>query len=179
MIASAGIVNLIVCPAQTVRTPCLRIPTQRGTLLLTVFGLLAVGIAVMVAEADGSLGLIPAIVIVVLVVVACLFFSLTVSVSGEAISIRFGVGLIRKSFRIRDVRDVRAVRNRWYYGWGIRYTPHGWLYNVSGLDAVELELKNGRTYRVGTDEPGELLAAIRAAAERPTWSIGTRVEKEL
>lgn len=119
----------------------------------------------MVAAADGSLESIPAIVIVVLVVVTCLFFSLTVSVSREAISIRFGVGLVRKTFHIRDIQDVRAVRNRWYYGWGLRYTPHGWLYNVSGLDAVELELKNGRTYRVGTDQPVELLAAIRAAVE--------------
>ena len=60
------------------------------------------------------------------------------------------------------------MRNLWYYGWGIRYTPHGWLFNVSGLDAVELELKNGRTWRVGTDEPVELLAAIQAAAEGRT-----------
>jgi len=143
--------------------------TQLGTLLLAVFGLLAVGIAVIVAQANASLGLIPLIVIAVLVVVACLFSSLTVGVSPETISIRFGVGLIRKSFRIRDIRDARAVRNRWYYGWGVRYTPHGWLYNVSGLDAVELELKDGRKYRVGTDEPGQLLAAVRAAVE-----IGTQ-----
>ena len=70
--------------------------TQRGTLLLAVLGLVVAGVAVVVAAADGSLRLIPAIVIGVLAVVACLFSSLTVSVSREAISIRFGVvGLIR------------------------------------------------------------------------------------
>ena len=124
--------------------------TQRGTLLLAVLGLVVAGVAVVATAADGSLRLIPAIVIGVLAVVACLFSSLTVSVSREAISIRFGVvGLIRKSFRIRDIQDVRAVRNLWYYGWGIRYTPHGWLFHVSGLDAVEWSLSSRTVGRGG------------------------------
>jgi len=53
------------------------------------------------------------------------------------------------------------VKNPWYYGWGIRFTPHGWLYNVSGLHAVEIELKNGKKYRIGTDVPENLEKAIR------------------
>jgi hypothetical protein len=53
-----------------------------------------------------------------------------------------------------------VVRNRWYYGWGIRITPRGWLYNVSGLDAVELALKNGKCVRIGSDEPHALARAI-------------------
>ncbi len=39
----------------------------------------------------------------------------------------------------------------------------GWLYNVSGTDAVELKMKNGKRYRIGTDVPGELAEAIRQA----------------
>jgi hypothetical protein len=35
-----------------------------------------------------------------------------------------------------------------------------WIYNVSGFDAVEITLKNGNTYRIGTDEPKELEQAI-------------------
>ena len=106
------------------------------------------------------------VVLVVLVVVAALFANLTVEVSNGRLFVRFGVGLIRKSFRIGDIVGVDAVRNRWYYGWGVRYTPHGWLFNVSGLDAVEIALENGRKYRIGTDEPEALLAAIRAVSER-------------
>jgi hypothetical protein len=70
---------------------------------------------------------------------------------------------------VQEIRDARAVRNRWFYGWGIRLTPHGWMFNVSGLDAVELDLPNGRRFRNGTDEPERLLAAIRQAT-----AIGTR-----
>ena len=39
---------------------------------------------------------------------------------------------------------------------------HGWLFNVSGVQAVEICLRSGRKYRMGTDEPERLADAIRA-----------------
>ncbi|MDY7014940.1 MAG: hypothetical protein SVX43_15355 [Cyanobacteriota bacterium] len=60
--------------------------------------------------------------------------------------------------------EAVAVKNPWYYGWGIRLTPRGWLFNVSGLDAVEISLNSGRHFRIGTDRPRELERAIRRAA---------------
>ena len=58
------------------------------------------------------------------------------------------------------VRGVRQVRNKWWYGWGIRKIPKGWMYNVWGLDAVELEMESGKVFRIGTDEPDQLLGAL-------------------
>lgn len=139
--------------------------TQRGTLLVTAFGLIAAGEAVIFAR-YGASPLIPAMAIFVLAVAACVFCCLTVSVSPEQITLRFGVSPIRKSFLVSDVRTVSIARNRWYDGWGARYTAQGWLYSVSGLDAVEIVLKNGRKHRIGTDDPTGLLSAIRAAIER-------------
>jgi hypothetical protein len=47
-------------------------------------------------------------------------------------------------------------------------TPHGWLYNVAGRGAVEITLKGGRRFRIGTDEPERLCYAIQqAVAEMP------------
>ena len=135
--------------------------TQWATVLLAVFGSVA-GVLVLLFALDPAFLPIPGMAVVVVIVAASLFCCLTVSVSHERLSLRFGIGLIKKSFSIGDVRSVEVVRNRWYYGWGIRYTPHGWLFNVSGLDAVEIALGNGRKYRIGTDEPQALLAAIRA-----------------
>jgi len=37
-----------------------------------------------------------------------------------------------------------------------------WIYNVSGFGAVELIMKNGRVYRIGTNVPRELEDAIKA-----------------
>ena len=36
-----------------------------------------------------------------------------------------------------------------------------WLWNVSGLQAVELVLNNGKRFRIGTDEPENLVNAIQ------------------
>ncbi|HOX60708.1 MAG TPA: hypothetical protein PLV72_01725 [Candidatus Magasanikbacteria bacterium] len=37
------------------------------------------------------------------------------------------------------------------------------IYNVSGFEAVEIILKDGKIYRIGTDVPGDLENAIRQA----------------
>jgi hypothetical protein len=49
-------------------------------------------------------------------------------------------------------------------GWGIRALHKGWLWNIAGLDAVELELKTGRVFRIGTDDADvdDLIAAIKS-----------------
>ena len=100
---------------------------------------------------------------VVLSTCAFLFDAMTVKVSRTYVSITFGIGIIRKRFAIADIKKVTIVQNRWYYGWGIKLTPHGWLYNVSGLDAIEIQLSNGRKHRVGTDEPVKLHAVIQSS----------------
>ncbi len=90
-----------------------------------------------------------------------LFGWLTVEINEGFLVCRFGVGLIRKRFALRDVEEAKTVRNKWYYGWGIRWTPHGWLFSASGLDAVQIRMSNRKSYRVGTDQPAELLRAIQ------------------
>lgn len=90
-----------------------------------------------------------------------IFGWLTVSIEAGAVTASFGIGLIRREIRIKDMQSVTQVRNKWWYGWGIRVIRGGWMFNVAGLDAVELELKNGSKFRIGTDEPEELLNSIR------------------
>lgn len=101
-----------------------------------------------------------AVIVGVHVLVVLLFGSLTVEIAGGHVRIRFGIGLVRKRWPLDGIEACRPVRNTWLYGWGIRKIPGGWLYNVSGLDAVELKLKGGKTVRIGTDEPQALAAAL-------------------
>ena len=98
--------------------------------------------------------------IVLGLLLSALFNGLTVSVSKKNIVLKFGCGLINKTIEREDITDVKIVRNKAIYGWGIRLTPHGWLWNIHGLDAIELSLENGRTFRVGTNEPKALLEAL-------------------
>lgn len=139
--------------------------TQPGTMIRTIFGVCAIASAITalaLLRAHPPSAIIPLTALSVLVVVWILFHSLTVRVSSDRIALAFGVGLIRKSFAVADVANATTVVNRWYTGWGIRMTRHGWLFNVSGYDAVEIELKNGRKYGIGTDQPAKLRAAIEA-----------------
>jgi hypothetical protein len=71
---------------------------------------------------------------------AWLFASLTVEVSGTDIRWYFGPGLWDYRVALSDIEGVRIVRNTWLNGFGIRMRPAWRLYNVSGLDAVELRL---------------------------------------
>ena len=104
----------------------------------------------------------------ILVVAMVLFCTLTIEVDRRLLRCSFGPGLIRKSFPLEEIVSAKAVQNRWYYGWGIRLTPHGWLFNVSGLEAVELQLVQGNRFRIGTLEPEAVVLAIEQAKE--SWS---------
>jgi hypothetical protein len=138
--------------------------TQSGTWFLALFAV-ATFIMVVISSFQGWRWT-SAIVLGVLLIIAFLFPSLTVEVDDGRIKCWFGSGLIRKTFGLSEITEVKAVRNRWYYGWGIRHTPHGWLFNISGLDAVEFTFGSGKHFRIGTDEPDKLVLAIRQATGR-------------
>lgn len=141
--------------------------TQIGWMLIVVFAVAMLVIAILMA-AEGPPrtdlpGWVAWMVLAILLVCLILFATLTVTITGEALQIRFGPGIIRKSIPLKEIESCRVVHSPWYYGWGIRYTPHGWLFRVSGLQCVEVSLRNGRKYRIGTDVPAELDRAIRQA----------------
>ena len=142
--------------------------TQPGTLNRAVFGafvLVFVVLAILMGNDDPTAMWVMLMMCGILVIALALFHALTVEIRHGKLRIRFGIGLIRKTVEVKDIETVEAVRNRWWYGWGIRLTPHGWLFNVSGLDAVQVGLRNGRSYRIGTDEPEKLCAALKEAMQ--------------
>ena len=91
------------------------------------------------------------------------FTALTASIDENYLRIKFGYGIFARKFALNQIASVQAVKNHWYYGWGIRLWlwPKMWIYNVSGFDAVEITMKNGKVYRIGTDVPEELETAIK------------------
>jgi hypothetical protein len=155
--------------------------TQVGWVMLGASAAaVALGFAGMPAEAAAA---VRASLLLIAAVLLLAFGTLTAEVTQEAIRLRFGLGLVRKRIPLVDVKSWREVRNPWYSGWGIRLGPAGVLWNVSGFDAVELALAGGRRFRIGTDEPAALAAAIGqakgetsappATPESP-WTMGPR-----
>ncbi len=103
------------------------------------------------------------IIMVLVLLILASFVSLTVSVDGKYLRIKFGYGIFSKSFKTGEIASVKIVKNSWYHGWGIHvwFSPYMWVYNVSGFDAVEVTMKNGRIYRIGTNDPRNLETAIK------------------
>lgn len=90
-----------------------------------------------------------------------LFFGMETRVYDSEIKLIFGIGLLRKTILLTDVKSVETVRNKWYYGWGIRIIPHGWLYNVAGLRSVEIQRKTQQSIvRIGSRHPEVLRTVI-------------------
>jgi hypothetical protein len=134
--------------------------TQVGRPLRVVLAAVALATAVTLPHPA------PAIVIPVVVaglVLVSVFTRLTIRVGEGHLEYEFGLGFWRTRVSLDQVVAVEAVRNAWWYGFGIRLTPHGWLYNVWGFDAVQIRLANDGTFRLGTDEPQNLARAIREA----------------
>ncbi len=100
--------------------------------------------------------------IVFFLLLLALFSNLTVTGFSTHLEIKYGIGLFRKKFEYKNIRSCSIQKNHWFYGWGVRRIPGGWLYNVAGLNSIQLDMKNGKMYRIGTDEPEKLIEFLRS-----------------
>lgn len=101
--------------------------------------------------------------IIVFFLVIILFGSLETTVNSRQIKIKFGIGLIKKQIELSEIESIRKVTNKFWYGWGIRLTPHGWLWNIAGYEAVEINFKTDKkSFRIGCKSNTELYSAIKS-----------------
>ena len=135
--------------------------TQRGTLILALcLAIMAFVIGVSLISGQW----LPAIIVtIILAPLLTLFSSLTVEVDTSELRWFFGPRLWTYRLVLREIDDVAVVRNHWWNGWGIRMAPGFRLYNVSGLDAVELRVGANDVRRIGTDDPQGLAEALRSS----------------
>jgi len=135
--------------------------TQVSYLFVFIMIILTLIIGISFVSTTFSVEVIPIIIIILCIVGS--FASLTVTVDDKDLKLKFGYGIFSKKFKLEKIASVKAVRHHWYHGWGIKYwTPRKmWVYNVSGFDMVEVEMKTGKIFRVGTDELDRLEDAIR------------------
>ena len=91
-----------------------------------------------------------------------LFPSLTVEVDAEAIRLSFGLGLVSTRVPMADVVAADRVVVRVWWGWGLHWTPSGWLYNIGSRDAVKVVVRRDRGVIIGSDDADRLHAAIVA-----------------
>ena len=118
--------------------------TQIGTISLIVMTpFLIFSLIMIIASGFKDLIIVSIFGFIALTLVACLliFYKLTIYINDTSISFKLGIGLITRKYLLADILSCKTVRNDPFFGIGIRMIPGGWLYNVSGLSAVELIFK--------------------------------------
>ena len=98
----------------------------------------------------------------IIALTVALFATLTVEVDATEVRVKFGVGIVRKTMAVADIVRCELLRTRLWWGWGLHWTPSGWLYNVGGRDAVRIVLAHDRPVIIGSDQAERLKAAIDA-----------------
>jgi hypothetical protein len=91
---------------------------------------------------------------------------MTIRIDRERLHWWYGPGWPRYSLPLDQIRAVEVTRTTWLQGWGIHRTRRGWLYNVSGYDAVHITRADGKGVLLGTDEPRRLKSALMRATGR-------------
>lgn len=104
---------------------------------------------------------------IMLVVSLVTFTSLHCEVDGEQFRARFGIfGWPGKCVPLADIAGALPTRTAIISGFGIRVTTRGWLYSVSGRDAVIVGMRDGKQFLIGTDEAIALAEAINQSLGR-------------
>ena len=134
---------------------------QPGHLIRAVFAVITAVLLIITLRLEpGQSQSFLAGVTAVLAFTGWLFSSLTVEATEDAIRWYFGPGFWNKYISRDDITSATAVRTKIRHGWGIRRIPKGWLYNVSGREAVALAMSSGQITMIGTDEPDKLVRAL-------------------
>lgn len=137
--------------------------TQYGYSLHALFVLGAVLIGVILLDSQQMYIFSPYFYLSMSVAVFLLlfFYKLKLNVDEEKVKVSFGPGWFSRTYQLGDIEYCRPVKNKFWYGFGIRILPTFTLYNISGLKAVELKFKGyKRKVRIGVRNPDEVSAII-------------------
>lgn len=134
--------------------------TQARSLLPVALVIIAVATACVAILIDALYLLATPAVLLLCSVVVHAFSSLTTVVTPDTVRVCFRWGRPKRTIARTRIVEVEIVRNKWWYGWGLRFIPGATMYNVWGLDAVHLRLADDRDFRIGTDDPHGLAAAL-------------------
>jgi len=135
--------------------------TQFGVLMFVVFFVTGIVIAFVSLSIFAEGRLATAIIIISLYLLGLvLFYAFTIEISDGKLKFWFGIGGVGKSYALEKIQSVQEVENPWYYFWGVKSIPGGWLFAIAPGSAVEVAFKNGKMIRLGTDQPNKLKQAI-------------------
>lgn len=138
--------------------------TQPATIVRVVMGLTFISLVIIIVAVPlpNPVRIMLATVGMMELMLAFLLWSMTVEVTKGAVEVRFGPGVIRRSYPVAKIVKATPKTKPWYTGHGVRIAPRATMMLVSGSTAVELELIGGRRILLGSPDPARMVAAIDA-----------------
>ena len=132
-------------------------------LLIALAGALTAFVFISSLESNGRPGpIVTGLVVVGLLILALVsFYSFSIQIADGKVNFWFGFGVGKRSIDIADIWSIEIVKTPWYYFWGIKSIPGGWLYSITpGGRALELVFMDNRVIHLGTDRPEEIKARL-------------------
>jgi hypothetical protein len=108
--------------------------------------------------------------VMVLVPLIFAFSELHVTITPGWLHLRYTPYFVNRRIPLAEVAQFENIRyNFWVAGYGIHYVPirYGWVYNVRGLDGIQLRLASGKRMLIGTQRPQEFLNALAQGGAHP------------
>jgi len=87
----------------------------------------------------------------------------------EGLRVSYFPGLISKKFPFQDIKSFSKVKKRYtHHGWAVGGSFGKYLFYLVGLEGIELAMKDGKRYQIGTDEPEKFIEFIREKLKEST-----------
>lgn len=86
-----------------------------------------------------------------------LFYSCRITITGDAVTIRYGIGVVRREFPRHSVEATRAVPNEHILAW---------VYRPMSERALLIQIRNGPDIVLPTTSPLELSETIKFSPRR-------------
>ncbi len=115
-----------------------------------------------------ELGIVSVIAVIVLGgLIVWMHMRLDVDERGICMKIRPLIRL-QRSFLWEDVMSISQMKRGMNFGgWGIRYAGDGWGYIFDGKDVLKLELRNGKTRYITTNNSEQILQIFHQKKRMP------------
>lgn len=140
--------------------------------LVLVPVLIALPIILLAPKPPGAPGLVIAVVVPLALGLPVVIFAsaaMTTTVTPAELRLRYVPFFVDKRIPVTDiVRFTPMSCSAWQTGYGIHYSRFGWVYNVSGGQGIQFELRDGKRLLIGTQRSLEFAAALQQVGAKPS-----------
>ncbi|MGH7328651.1 MAG: hypothetical protein ACREJX_09910 [Polyangiaceae bacterium] len=136
---------------------------QVGWTSVGVGALLDVLLAITGPRADAAQRLETAIGFVIIALIIVTFATLTVRVTNTTLEWHMTLWPMGVRVPIAEIESATPIKTP--VSWGIYPTRDGWLWNVTGNNAIAIKLHDGKRYAVGVPEHESVMRAIAKAGK--------------